>query len=79
MNTKIEIKLNTIERVRKFINITTKFESDIDVIRDRCVIDGKSIMALFAIDLLKPVYVKIHSNNEEEVRKFYEVMEEFFV
>lgn len=77
MNTKLTIKLNTIERVRGFINNTTKFDSDIDVIRDRYVIDGKSIMALFTIDLLKPVDVKIHSNNEDEIIKFNKVMEEF--
>jgi len=77
MDKKLTINLNTIERIKAFINITTKFESDIDVIRDRYVIDGKSIMALFTVDLLKPLDVKIHSDNEDEIKRFNECMEQF--
>ena len=69
--------LNTIPKVKSFVNIVDKFESDIDVMSGHYICDGKSIMALFSLNLLEPMVVKIHSENDEEIKSFNEVMEEF--
>lgn len=37
------IILNTLDRVKKFGDIASKFDSDIDVIRNKYIVDGKSI------------------------------------
>ena len=71
------IILNTLERVKRFGNIAIKFDSDIDVIRNKYIVDGKSILGIFTLDLRQPVDAEIHSNDEEEIRKFNEAMEEF--
>ena len=77
MNTKVTVNLNEVAKVNKFVNEVTKFESDIDIISGRYVCDGKSLLAIFSYDLSKPVDIEIHSDSKEEIRKFYEVMEEF--
>ena len=77
MNTKVTINLNEVTKVNKFVNKVSKFESDIDIISGRYICDAKSLLAIFSYDLSKPVDIVIHSNNEEEIRKFNEVMEEF--
>ena len=77
MNTKVTVNLNEVAKVNKFVNEVTKFESDIDIISGRYVCDAKSLLAVFSYDLSKPVDVEIHSNREEEIRRFNEVMEEF--
>ena len=73
----IDVLLNTIEKVKKFIKITSVFSCDIYVEQARYTVDGKSIMGVFSLDLTKPVTVNIASNNEFETRKFLELMEEF--
>ena len=73
------IFLNTLDRVKKFGDIASKFDSDIDVIRNKYIVDGKSILGIFTLDLRQPVDVEIHSDNEEEIRTFNEVMEAFMV
>ncbi len=73
------IILNTLDRVKKFGDIASKFDSDIDVIRNKYIVDGKSILGIFTLDLRQPVDVEIHSDNEEEIRTFNEVMEAFMV
>lgn len=73
------IILNTLDRVKKFGDIACKFDSDIDVIRNKYIVDGKSILGIFTLDLRQPVDVEIHSDNEEEIRTFNEVMEAFMV
>ena len=74
---KIRIKLNNIDTVKKFVKVTDTFESDIDVIADRAVIDGKSILGLFSLDLTQDMYVRIVTDDINERRKFEYEMEEF--
>ena len=54
------IKLNTLEDVRKFVNIVTAFEGDIDLKSGTYTVDAKSIMGIFSLDLLNPVEMTIH-------------------
>lgn len=72
-----DVLINTIEKVKKFINITSVFTCDVDVEQSKYKIDGKSLMGVFSLDLTKPIMVRITSDNEFESRKFVELMEEF--
>lgn len=74
---KIRINLNNIDDIKKFIKVATSFVSDIDVITERTVVDGKSILALLSLDLSQDIYVKIISDNIAENRNFDAAMEEF--
>lgn len=77
MNTRSTINLNDFSKARKFINEASKFFSDIDVIRDRYVIDGKSAIGIFTLDLSKPIDVEIHSDDPYEIKRFNDIMGEF--
>lgn len=73
----IKINLNNSEKVVNFINKVNTFQSDIDVITDRGVVDGKSIIGLYATDLSGNTYARIITDNYEESMRFRLVMEEF--
>jgi phosphotransferase system HPr-like phosphotransfer protein len=77
MNKKVTVNLNAIQKVKDFVNIIDKFESDVDIEQGKYVINAKSIMAIFSLNLLEPMVVKIDSENEEEIKSFNRVMEEF--
>lgn len=77
MSTKITITLNDFLKAKKFLNEVVKFESDVDAVKDRYIVDAKSIVGIFTLDLSKPITVVLHSDNIEEVKRFNEVMEEF--
>ena len=51
----VKISLNSIDKVKSFVNDITKFESDFDLVSGRYVIDAKSIMGIFSLDLSKPM------------------------
>ena len=74
-----EIMLDTIEKVKKFVSVIDKLENDIDIVSGRYIVNGHSIMALFSLDLMNSIRVIIHGVNENEIKKFEEVMEEFRV
>lgn len=77
MNTKIKINLNDFTKAKKFINEVVKFNSDIDAVKDRYIVDAKSIVGIFTLDLSKPITIVIHSDDEEEIKRFNKTMEEF--
>lgn len=68
----VTISLNSIDKVKSFVNEITKFDSDFDLVSGRYVIDAKSIMGIFSLDLSKPINLNIHSENE--VDKILEVL-----
>ena len=71
------IKLNSIEKVKNFVNQVSTFECDVDVIYGRYVIDGTSIMGIFSLDLTNPVTVLIHTDDYDELKRFFDMMEDF--
>ncbi len=77
--TNVQISLNSIGKVKSFVNAISQFDFDFDLISGRYVIDAKSIMGIFSLDLSKPIELAIHtdSNTEEiiEVLKPYLVEE----
>ena len=60
----VQISLNSIDKVKSFVNDITKFDVDFDLISGRYVIDAKSIMGIFSLDLSKPIELNIHADNE---------------
>ena len=77
MRTKITVALNDFIRIKNFSSEVVKFESDIDLIKGRYIIDAKSTIGIFTLDLSSPVDVVIHSDDEDEIRRFNEVMEKY--
>ena len=60
----VQISLNSIDKVKLFVNDITKFDVDFDLVSGRYVIDAKSIMGIFSLDLSKPIELNIHADNE---------------
>ena len=58
----VKISLNSIDKVKAFVNEISKFDCDFDLVSGRYVIDAKSIMGIFSLDLSKPIDVNIHAD-----------------
>ena len=62
---RINVSLNSIEKVKTFVNDINRFDCDFDLVSGRYVIDAKSIMGLFSLDLSKPIELIIHADGDE--------------
>lgn len=71
------ISLNSIDKIKSFVNDITKFDSDFDLVSGRYVIDAKSIMGIFSLDLAKPIELNIHA--EEDVDQIIEILKPYIV
>ena len=65
----MKVKFNTFDKVNEFVKITTALESDIFVKSGRYVVDGKSIMGLYSLDLSKTLELEMIEKAEGESEK----------
>ena len=73
----VKICLNSIEKVKSFVNAITRFDVDFELVSGRYVIDAKSIMGIFSLDLSKPIDLNIHAN--EEMDAILEVLKPYII
>ena len=73
----VQISLNSIDKVKSFVNDITKFDCDFDLVSGRYVIDAKSIMGIFSLDLSKPIDLNI--NAEDGVEDVLNVLKPYIV
>lgn len=71
----VTINLGSIDKVKSFVNDITKFDNDFDLVSGRYVIDAKSIMGIFSLDLSKPIDLNIH--NEDNLDEILEVLKKY--
>ena len=71
----VQISLNSIDKVKSFVNEISKFDNDFDLVSGRYVIDAKSIMGIFSLDLSKPLNLAIHA--EENLDEILEVIKPY--
>lgn len=57
----VKISLNSIDKVKAFVNDISKYDFDFDLVSGRYVIDAKSIMGIFSLDLSKPIDLNVHA------------------
>ena len=73
----VQISLNSIDKVKSFVNDITRFENDFDLVSGRYVIDAKSIMGIFSLDLSKPIDLNIHA--EENIDAILDILKQYTV
>lgn len=67
--------IGTVAHVKDFVHVTEKFIEDIDLVKGRYVVDGKSIMGIFSLDLSQPVDVCIYTEDDNRADEFFKEVE----
>ena len=70
----VNIKLSLAENVKSFVNIVNRHAYDVDLRAGRHVVDAKSILGIFSLDLSKPVTLEVYDDScddlLEEIKSF---------
>lgn len=61
-----EMNLSSINDVKDFVNTVSRYDFDVDLISGRYIVDAKSIMGIFSLDLSKPIKVQVHADDASE-------------
>ena len=65
----VMIRLSLVENVNNFVNIVTRYPYEMDLRAGRHVVDAKSILGIFSLDLSKPIALEIYGDDCEELMK----------
>ncbi len=65
----VNIKLSLVENVNKFVNIVSRYPFDMDLRAGRHVVDAKSILGIFSLDLSRPITLEIYSDQCDQLLK----------
>ncbi len=74
---KTSIFLSSIESVKKFVTLSSKYDFPVNLVTDKYMIDAKSIMGIFSLDLSKPLTLEVEDDGSAEVNDFIESLEAF--
>ena len=74
-----KIKLDTIDKIKDFSSAILTFENDIDIMQGKYVINAKSVIAIFSLNLTEIIKVIIHDASIEDVARLEKVLKEFRV
>ena len=61
------IRLNTVQDIRAFVETVTMSDVEVDLSSHRYVVDAKSIMGIYSLDLLNPIKMIVHSDDCPEL------------
>ena len=68
------IQLNSINDVKDFVNFVNRFDFDVDLISGRYVVDAKSLMGIFSLNLNAPINLEAYTDScpelEEGLKRF---------
>ena len=73
----ISFDTDTLAKVKSFVNEVTKFDNELDLVSGRYVVDAKSIMGIFSLDLTKPITLNIHT--DENVDKILDTLKDYLI
>ena len=65
----VMIRLSLVENVNNFVNIVTRYPYEMDLRAGRHVVDAKSILGIFSLDLSKPITLEVYSDECDELLK----------
>ena len=63
------VLLSSINDVKDFVNIVSKYDADIDLTSGRYVVDAKSIMGIFSLDLSKPIKLETQGDESDKLQE----------
>lgn len=73
---KIDIKLSLAENVKTFVNIVNRYDFDMDLRSGRHVVDAKSILGIFSLDLSKPITLEVDDEKDKDDAKLAALVED---
>lgn len=65
--------------VKEFVNIVNRFDCDFDLLSGRYIIDAKSIMGIFSLDLNSPIELAIHTTDKALLQEIENALSDYIV
>ncbi len=65
----VKVSFSSTESVKDFVNAVSRYPYEVDLHSGRYVVDAKSLLGIFSLDLAKPIVCEIYNDNCEDFIK----------
>ena len=72
----INVVLRDIQSIREFVKEVVALDYDVDLVQGRYIVDAKSIMGIFALDIASPIKVVAAT---KDATPFFKAIEKYVV
>lgn len=72
MEKRLKMNINTFDKVKSFVDCNSKLDGYVDVVSGRYLVDGKSLLGMFSLDLSKELEVVIDADSEKVIASLIE-------
>lgn len=73
----VTILINEVTSVNAVVTTCLSFEEDVLIKSGKYVINAKSLLGVYSLDLSKPIEISIETDNEDHIKQFTEAMKPF--
>lgn len=75
----VKINIDNIDKVKEFCENAGKYIDNLDLVSGRYIVDAKSIMGIFSLDISKTIELTIHGDDESAIARFLESIDKFII
>lgn len=75
----VKINIDNIDKVKEFCENAGKYIDNLDLVSGRYIVDAKSIMGIFSLDISKTIELTIHGDDENAIARFLESINKFII
>ena len=75
----VKISLDSIDKVKTFVNDINRFNAEFELVSGRYIIDAKSIMGIFSLDISRPIDLNIHNAEQDQLDEIMEALKPYLV
>lgn len=75
----VKINIDNIDKVKEFCKNAGKYIDNLDLVSGRYIVDAKSIMGIFSLDISKTIELTIHGDDENAIARFLESIDKFII
>lgn len=73
------VLLNSVNKVNKFTKIVDNIEEDVDIKGGRYIVNAKSILGIFSLNLAEPLELIIHTEDEDRINQIKDLLVDYIV
>ena len=63
----VYVNLSTPSIVQKFVKTITKLEGEFELISGKYILDARSLMGIFSMDITKPIHLRVYNGSDENM------------
>lgn len=74
-----QVDLSSVSKIKEFVSKTIVYQEDLHLLSDKWIVDAKSVLGIFSLDLSKPITLEIDTDNDAVLAEAKKAFKDFLI